>query len=84
MVYVAITFIVLLFLNIYVSQVSLKFFYEGKETAMLDKAQLTAHEIGKLDLLTAPAIEEILSRTSNLTFTRVWLQMPARWFCMTP
>ena len=71
MAYVAITFIVLLFLNIYVSQVSLKFFYEGKETAMLDKAQLTAHEIGKLDLLTAPAIEEILSRTSNLTFTRV-------------
>ena len=71
MTYVVITFVVLLFLNVYCTEVSLKFFYESKETAMLDKAQLTALEIEKLDLITTASIEEIIERTTSLTFSRI-------------
>ena len=71
MTYVGITFIVLLFLNIYCSQVSMKLFYNNKETAMLEKARMTANEIGNLDVLNTSTIEEIIDRIGSLTFTRL-------------
>ena len=71
MTYVVITFVVLLFLNIYTSEINLELFYQNNETVMLEKAQLTANEIGKLDVLTSSAIDEIISRIDSLNFTRL-------------
>ena len=71
MTYVAITFIVLLFLNIYSTEVSHRLFYTSKKTAMLEKAQLTANEIGNLDVLTSEAIDEIIQRIGSMNFTRL-------------
>ena len=71
MTYVGITFIVLLFLNVYCSRVSMTLFYNNKETAMLEKAQMTANEIGNLDVLNTAAIEEVIDRIGSLSFTRL-------------
>ena len=71
MAYVAITFLVLLFLNVYCSEVSMKLFYSNKESSMLEKASLTASEIGDLDVLNPNAIEETISRIDSLSFTRL-------------
>ena len=71
MAYVVITFLVLLFLNVYCSQVSMKLFYSNKESAMLEKSQLTANEIGNLDVLNTTAIEETIDRIGSLSFTRL-------------
>ena len=71
MAYVAITFVVLLFLNIYSTEISHRLFYTSKKTAMLEKAQLTANEIGNLDVLTSAAIDDIIERIGSMTFTRL-------------
>lgn len=71
MAYVVITFLVLLFLNVYCSEISMKLFYSNKESAMLEKAQLTANEIGNLDVLNPTAIEETIDRIGSLSFTRL-------------
>ena len=71
MTYVVITFFVLLFLNVYCSEVSMKLFYSSKEASMLEKAQLTANEIANLDVLNTAAIEEIIDRIGSLSFTRL-------------
>ena len=71
MAYVAITFVVLLFLNVYCSQVSMRLFYSNKEASMLEKAQLTANEIGDLDVLNASIIEETVDHITSLSYTRL-------------
>ena len=71
MAYVAITFLVLLSLNVYCSEVSKKLFYNNKESSMLEKATLTANEIGNLDVLNPTAIEETINRIDSLSFTRL-------------
>ncbi len=71
MTYVVITFVVLLFLNVYCSQVSMQLFYNNKESSMLEKAQMTANEIGNLDVLNNAAIEDVIDRIGSLTFTRL-------------
>ncbi len=69
MTYVVITFFVLLFLNVYCSQISQQVFYENKQTSMLEIAHLTANEIGSKEILNAStataAIEKI--GVSNVT-----------------
>ena len=74
LVYVFITFAVLLFLNIYCSGANQKLFYQSKEVAMLEKCQLAATEIAELEVLNpnsaASAIKSMDSfRVSRLIIT---------------
>ena len=71
MTYVVITFVVLLFLNIYTSKVSLELFYQSNKSIMLEKVQLTANEIGKLDVLTPSDIDQIVTHIDSMNFTRL-------------
>ena len=72
--YVVITLIALIVLNIYCSAACERLFCRGKENAMLEKAQLAAAEIGKLEVLSpagaAGAIEKLSSlKTGRLVVT---------------
>ncbi len=74
MTYVVITFAVLVFLNIYCSQISQRLFYQNKQSIMLEKAQLIAGDIeaqGTLDATTAAmAVEQAGGMTgAQLTVT---------------
>ena len=61
MTYVVITFVVLLFLNIYTSEINLELFYQNNETVMLEKAQLTP-------VFTAPAEPLMIAADGRLTW----------------
>lgn len=65
MVYVAITSVVLLLLNIYCSEISQTLFNKSKETSMIEKCQLAADEIASLEVINpstvAGAAEEMVS-----------------------
>ena len=50
-VYVVITFVVLLFLNIYCSNTSQNLFYRSKEKALVEKCLIAASDIANLDVL---------------------------------
>ena len=70
-VYVIITFIVLLFLNIYCSKVSQQLFYSSKETSMIEKCNLAANEIASLEALNGNTIANAITGFENLNVTRV-------------
>ena len=63
MVYVLITSVVLLFLNIYTSGTSQKLFYQNKHTSMVEKCQLTASEIATMEVLITLNIREMQMKT---------------------
>lgn len=69
MTYVGITFIVLLFLNIYCSEISQMVFYGNKQSAMLEKGRLASSELENLEILNEATVEAAISRIdqSNLT-----------------
>ena len=69
--YVAITFAVLVFLNIYCSAAIQKLFYQGKESSMLEKAQLAATEAAGLEVLNPTNASNIAAQLSSLKFTRL-------------
>lgn len=71
MTYVAITFVVLLFLNIYCSKTSQRLFYESKEKSMLEKCQLASDEIATLEVLNPSTVSGILSQMESLKVTRL-------------
>ena len=71
MTYVVITFVVLLFLNFYCSQVSQRLFYLNKEASMIEKCHLTADEISSLEVVNTSTITGILSQLESLTVTRL-------------
>ena len=71
MTYVVITFIVLLFLNIYCNQISQMVFYGNKQSAMLEKALLTAADIEQLEVMTTENIKSVVEKISNLNQTRL-------------
>ena len=62
MTYVVITFVVLLFLNIYCSRISQRIFYLNKESSMMEKCQLASSEIAKLDVLNQSTISNLISQ----------------------
>ena len=70
MIYIAITFAVLAFLNLYCSAVCQRLFYQSKEVAMVEKAQLAAAEISELDVLTPSAVSSAVNQMSSLKVTR--------------
>ncbi len=64
--YAIITLVVLVVLNLYCSQIIMRLFYQNKESTMLDKTQLAASELGKLDNMTDSTISEAIERVSSL------------------
>ncbi len=71
MIYVCITFVVLIFLNIYTSGTSQKLFYQSKEASMVEKCQLAAAEIAALEVLNRSTAAGAISRMDSLQVTRL-------------
>ena len=70
MIYVLITFFVLLFLNLYSAELSQQAFGQSKKTAMSEKCQLAADEISKLDVINSTTIAKTLMQMESLKVTR--------------
>ena len=71
MTYVVITFIVLLFLNIYCSITCQQLFYQSKKASMIEKCLLVSDEIATLDVLNNTSISGIVGQMESLTLTRL-------------
>lgn len=71
MTYVAITFAVLAFLNIYSSKISQRLIYQSKEASLVEKCQLAADEMGMLETLSQDSVSGILSQMESLKVTRL-------------
>ena len=71
MTYVVITFVVLLFLNIYTSHASQRLFYQGKETSMIEKCLLVSDEIMNLDVINSSTVESIVNQIDNSAVSRI-------------
>ena len=71
MTYVAITFVVLLILNIYCSSVSQMLFYQSKEASMIEKCQLASDEISTLEVLNSSTISGTVSQMESLKVSRM-------------
>ena len=69
--YVVITFIVLLLLNIYCSNISQELFYNSKEADLVEKCQITATKIAKLEVMNHNAIAEAVSDINSLNLSRL-------------
>ena len=94
-VYILLTFFVLLFLNIYCSETSRQVFYRSKHTAMLDKVLLASSAVGELEVLNADTAQTAISSLDNLKAARLLITddtgrivydtaaVPAR-FCLLP
>ncbi len=70
-IYVVVTFVVLLFLNLYCSWICQEVFYNSKKSSMVEKCQLTASEIGNLDVINASSVINTVSKIGGLNTTRL-------------
>ena len=66
-VYVVVTFLFLLFLNIYCSLASQRLFYQAKQVSMLEKARLTASELSDMEVMNTAAAEAVIHSMDSLT-----------------
>ena len=71
MTYVVITFVVLLILNIYCSNVSQKLFYQSKQISMIEKCQLASDEIATLEVMNTTTIANTLNQLDSMKVTRL-------------
>ena len=71
MTYVVITFVVLLVLNIYCSNISQQLFYQSKEVSMVEKCQLASDEISMLEVLNPTTVAGIVEQMDSLKITRM-------------
>ena len=71
MTYVVITFVVLLILNIYCSNISQMLFYQSKEDSMIEKCQLASDEIATLEVLNPSTVSGIVNQMESLKVTRL-------------
>jgi len=69
--YVIITSIALLILNLFCSKISQDLFYKGKEASMIEKCQLAADEISKLEVINASTVSDAVSQMGSLKVTRL-------------
>ncbi len=69
--YVAITALVLIFLNMYCSDTSQKLFYQSKESSMVERCQLAAEDFSQLEVLNNSSITGALSQMTSLNVTRI-------------
>ncbi len=71
LIYVCITFAVLLFLNIYTSGTSQKLFYQNKQTSMIEKCLLASSEIANLEVLNPSSATQAVSQMGSLRLSRL-------------
>ena len=71
LVYVAITFAVLLILNIYCSEISQDLFNKSKQASMIEKCQLTADEIAALEVINPSTVSGAVEQMASLKVTRL-------------
>lgn len=71
LVYVCITFVVLLFLNIYSSGANQRLFYQGKEASMVEKCQLAAADIATMEVLNSSNVSAAVNTMEGLRVTRL-------------
>lgn len=64
-IYVLITFVVLLFLNIYCSRTSHEILYKGKETAMVERCLLIASDISDFEVLNTDNIGAVIEQMNS-------------------
>ena len=77
MTYVVITFIALIFLNIYCAITCQRLFHDSKENALTDKVKLAAAALGKLDDLTTDSVSTAVNKISSLKVTRLLVTDPS-------
>lgn len=70
-IYVVITLIALVFLNIFCSQTSQNLFYRSKKTAMIEKCLLAAEDIAKLDVINPATVSEAVEKMGPLQVHRL-------------
>jgi len=70
-VYVLITLVVLIFLNIYCSNTSQTLFCQSKQAAMLERCQVTASEIAALEVLSPSSVSDAISQMTTLKVSRL-------------
>ena len=70
-VYVVITFVVLLFLNIYSSKTSQELFYKNKESAMIDRCQIAAADIAEVQVLNQETVSAAVAQMGTMRATRM-------------
>ncbi len=66
-----VTGLVLLFLNLYFAHFSQELFYQSKQIALVDKAILTAEEMGNADVLTAETAAAAIAKLGGPNATRL-------------
>ena len=71
LVYVVITFVVLLILNLFCSEISQELFNKSKETSMVEKCQLAADEIAALEVINASTVSGAVKEMVSLKVTRL-------------
>lgn len=69
--YVLITAFVLLFLNYYCSKSSQELFFQSKKASMIEKCQMTAADIAKLEVINPSTVHDAVSQMGNLNVTRL-------------
>ena len=71
MIYVCITFVVLLLLNYYCSKITQQMIRQGKESIMVEKALFTASKIGDNDVVNTSTVRNTISDMDSLLVTRL-------------
>ncbi|MBQ2785901.1 MAG: HAMP domain-containing histidine kinase [Oscillospiraceae bacterium] len=71
LIYICITFAVLIFLNIYTSGTSQKLFYQSKENSMIEKCLLASSEIANLDVLNPATASAAVNAMNSLRVSRL-------------
>ena len=71
MIYVIITTVMMLILNIYTSHLSQQLFYQSKQSSMIEKCQIASDEISTLDVLSHTNVAEIVNQLESLKITRM-------------
>ncbi len=71
LIYIAITFVALLLLNIYCSKISQELFYHSKETSMIEKCKLAANEIANLEAMNTSTVSQAVASFEDLNVTRL-------------
>jgi len=71
MLYVCITFAVLLFLNLYCSKITQQMIRQGKESSLMEKALFAASEISGNDAVNASSVRTTITGIDGLLVTRL-------------
>ena len=71
LIYVLVTSIALIVLNIYCSGISRELFYKSKEAAMVEKCQLAANEISELEIINSSTVAEAIAQMGSLKVNRL-------------